>query len=279
MIPHIERAMREQISNPPRVSDREMAGTDGSRRVVPIHLWYLPVKFAAEFLAAALLAVLLLPVVLVAVVLVKLTSKGPAFYAQTRVGKDGRLFTLLKLRTMVHNAEALTGPVWASTNDSRVTPLGRYLRDLHIDEFPQLINVLAGQMSLIGPRPERPEFVSRLEWVVNDYRERLNVRPGISGLAQLKLPPDSDIDSVRSKLMHDLYYIRYLSPWLDAKLLIFTAGLLVYKSLKGVAKHLGLPSNDEIERQVQITTAIYRESSRIIDTPISAQQDPAPTQV
>lgn len=279
MIPHIERTMREQFSNSVRQSDRETVRTSELRRVLPVRGWYLPIKLAADFVAALLLCVVLLPAVVVAVVLVKLTSRGPAFYAQTRVGKDGRLFTLIKIRTMVHNAEALTGPVWATTNDSRVTPVGRYLRDLHVDEFPQLINVLAGQMSLVGPRPERPEFVSRLEWVVNDYRERLNVRPGISGLAQLKLPPDSDIESVRCKLVHDLYYVRNVGPWLDAKLLAFTGGLLFIKAVKGVAKYFCLPSSEEIERQVEIKTVIYREAQDVMDNPLAVQQSPAPTQV
>jgi lipopolysaccharide/colanic/teichoic acid biosynthesis glycosyltransferase len=271
--------MREQISNLPRQSEHGAEGSGEISRLQPLRRWYLPIKGLADFLGACVLGVILLPVVLIAVVLVKLTSRGPAFYLQTRVGKNGRPFTLIKLRTMVHNAEALTGPVWATTNDSRVTLLGRYLRDLHIDEFPQLVNVLAGQMSLIGPRPERPEFVSRLEWVIRDYRERLNVRPGISGLAQLKLPPDSDIDSVRRKLTHDLYYVRHVSPVLDAKLLFFTGGLLLVKSIRGIVRYLGLPSNAEIESHLEVAAQVYQESPQRIDSIMSAQGDPAPTQI
>jgi lipopolysaccharide/colanic/teichoic acid biosynthesis glycosyltransferase len=270
--------MGDQISATSRKAAGDASDSCKSGRVYPVRRWYLPIKRILDYVGAVLLAILLLPVVLLAVILVKLTSRGPAFYVQTRVGKNGRIFSLFKLRTMVHNAEALTGPVWATSNDSRVTTVGRYLRDLHIDEFPQLLNVLAGHMSLVGPRPERPEFVSRLEWLVPDYCERLNLHPGISGLAQLKLPPDSDIDSVRRKLVHDLYYIRHLSPWLDAKLLLFTAGLLLTKLARRIGTFFSLPTNEEIEQPSRSGAPAECASTTIVNGAVTSCQDPAASQ-
>ena len=124
---------------------------------------------------------------------------------------------------MIHNCESLTGPRWSMPGDPRITPVGWFLRRTHLDELPQLLNVLRGEMSLIGPRPERPEFVPELERELPGYTQRLAVRPGVTGLAQVQLPPDTDLDSVRRKLAHDLYYIRHVSPWLDLRLLVCTA--------------------------------------------------------
>lgn len=191
--------------------------------VRPAHRWYLPVKAVLDFVLALLVSIPALPIVIFAALVVKLTSPGPAFYRQQRVGRHGRVFTLLKLRTMVNNAEAMTGPVWASEDDPRVTPFGRFLRESHIDEFPQLLNVLLGQMSLVGPRPERPEFMTRLQTIVPRYPERLAVRPGITGLTQLRLPPDTDPAGVAKKLVYDLYYVRRVDPWLDVRIIAYTA--------------------------------------------------------
>jgi lipopolysaccharide/colanic/teichoic acid biosynthesis glycosyltransferase len=164
-----------------------------------------------------------LPLILVMIALVKLTSRGPAFYAQVRSGRGGRPFRLYKIRTMLPDCEARTGPQWPSPGDPRVTPLGRFLRRTHLDELPQLWNVLRGEMSLIGPRPERPEFVVELEKVVPRYRDRLLVRPGITGLAQVQLPADTDVESVRRKVACDLYYLRHLGLGLDLRILVATA--------------------------------------------------------
>jgi lipopolysaccharide/colanic/teichoic acid biosynthesis glycosyltransferase len=214
---------------------------------MPRHGWYMAVKSLLDFLAALVLLVLLLPVIAAAALAVKLTSHGPAFYRQVRLGRGGASFTLIKLRTMVQNAEASTGAIWSQKNDARVTRLGKLLRDTHIDEFPQLLNVLQGHMSLVGPRPERPEMVSKLEWEIPCYRLRLNVKPGITGLAQLRLPADCNVESVRRKLVHDLYYVRFATPWLDAKLLAMT----FLKFARQVARHawqlVTLPSQDVIE--------------------------------
>jgi lipopolysaccharide/colanic/teichoic acid biosynthesis glycosyltransferase len=184
--------------------------------------WYLGIKSLAEFLFAFGLLVLTIPLVILAAILVKLTSRGPVFYSQVRLGKNGKPFTIFKVRTMYHRCESLTGPQWSQPGDSRITPVGRFLRQTHLDELPQLWNVLRGDMSLVGPRPERPEFVDQLEKALPLYRSRLQVRPGITGLAQVQLPPDTDLASVRRKLAHDIYYVRRLGCWLDLRILIST---------------------------------------------------------
>ena len=160
----------------------------------------------------ALLLVPALPVIGILALIVRWTSPGPGIFRQLRVGQNGKTFMMYKLRTMRHDAERETGPVWTQQGDSRVTPVGRILRKLHLDEFPQLFNVIKGEMTLVGPRPERPEFVHRLAPRIPGYLQRLAVRPGITGLAQLNLPPDSDLDSVRCKLLLDLEYIWDAGP-------------------------------------------------------------------
>jgi len=181
-------------------------------------------KSLADRLTAALLLLPALPLIGLLVLAIRLTSRGPAVYRQTRVGKGGRIFTMYKLRSMRMDAEAATGPVWAGlSSDSRVTPLGYWLRRLHLDELPQLFNVLSGEMSLVGPRPERPEFVKVLADQVDGYLDRLGVLPGITGLAQINLPPDTDLESVRRKLVLDCEYIRTSSLFLDLRIVACTA--------------------------------------------------------
>ncbi len=214
----------------------------------PVTSWYLPCKAAVEFLAALVLFVFTLPAVLLAAALVKLTSRGPAFYSQTRLGLNGRPYTIRKLRTMVHNCESLTGAQWSRPKDPRITPLGRFLRRSHLDEFPQLWNVLCGEMSLIGPRPERPEFVPYLEHSIPHYRERLRVRPGITGLAQVQLPPDTDLASVRRKLAYDLFYVRHASPWLDLKLFFCTGLSLIGMPFAFCCQLLRVPGGLAVEQ-------------------------------
>lgn len=193
-----------------------------------------------DFVLALLLLVLTAPVTLLAALLVKLTSRGPAIYTQVRVGQGGRLYVIYKLRTMVLDSEAGTGAVWAKAGDPRITPIGRFLRASHIDEFPQLVNILLGQMSLIGPRPERPEIVQYLKTKVDNYLERLEVRPGITGLAQVHLPPDVDLEGVRKKLVCDLHYIRHPSAWTDLRILICTGLLLIGVPLAVSRRLLGI---------------------------------------
>src|SRR5262249_14297707 len=132
-------------------------------------------------------------------------------------------FRIYKLRTMTHNCEKISGARWSTPGDTRITWLGRFLRRTHLDELPQLWNVLKGDMSLVGPRPERPEFLPELERAVPRYRERLHVKPGVTGLAQVQLPADVDVASVRRKVAYDLHYIRRLGFWLDLRLIACTA--------------------------------------------------------
>lgn len=189
---------------------------------LPLYGWYDRWQRAIDVGAAILILLVSAPLIALGALLIKLTSRGPVFYSQTRLGRYGKHFTIHKLRTMVHNCERLTGPCWAQANDPRITLVGRILRNLHIDELPQLWNVLCGDMSLIGPRPERPEFLTKLEMAMPHYRRRLLTRPGITGLAQVLLPADTELDNVREKLPYDLYYVRHANPWLDLRIVLAT---------------------------------------------------------
>jgi lipopolysaccharide/colanic/teichoic acid biosynthesis glycosyltransferase len=191
----------------------------------------LALKAMLDRSLAALLLLLSAPVILGGMALVKLTSSGPALYSQKRVGRFGRVFIIWKLRTMYHNCEKLTGPRWSTPGDPRVTQIGRALRALHIDELPQLVNVLRGQMSLIGPRPERPEIAAKLAGLVEDYDSRHVVLPGISGNAQIHLPPDTNVADVRDKLVLDREYIRRFSAMFDVKMLLLTGLKMLRVSL------------------------------------------------
>lgn len=183
---------------------------------------YEVIKRVADILFAVPLLILAAPIVAFAGILVKLTSRGPILYCQTRVGRHGRLYTMYKVRTMQHDCERQSGPQWSVAGDPRITRVGRFLRRRHVDELPQLWNVLRGDMSLVGPRPERPEFVAQLEQAIPGYRFRLLVRPGLTGLAQVSLPSDTDIGSVRRKLQFDLCYVERLGLWLDLRILLGT---------------------------------------------------------
>jgi lipopolysaccharide/colanic/teichoic acid biosynthesis glycosyltransferase len=180
-------------------------------------------KAPVDRIIGAILLVIALPVMLALMVLVRLTSHGGALYRQVRVGKNGAEFWIYKIRTMYADAEAVGGAQWARPKDSRITPIGRALRFLHLDELPQLLNVVRGEMSLIGPRPERPEFVAQLVTQVPEYEERLKVLPGITGLAQINLPADETIDSVHKKVAIDCEYIEKGTAYLDLRILICTA--------------------------------------------------------
>jgi lipopolysaccharide/colanic/teichoic acid biosynthesis glycosyltransferase len=172
---------------------------------------------------AGLLLVAAAPLIAVLLLLVRLTSPGPAIYRQVRMGRGGRLFTIYKIRTMRLDAEADTGPVWAARRDPRVTPVGRVLRWTHLDELPQLVNIVRGEMCLLGPRPERPEIAVELARYLPDYAERLAVLPGVTGLAQVRLPADEDLEGVRRKLQVDREYIERASLRLDLRILLCTA--------------------------------------------------------
>jgi lipopolysaccharide/colanic/teichoic acid biosynthesis glycosyltransferase len=180
-----------------------------------------------DLILAALILLATWPLLLVGTFLVWASSPGPLLYSQTRLGRRGKPFRIYKIRTMHYECERISGPAWSTRGDPRVFPIGRLLRRTHIDELPQLWNILRGDMSLVGPRPERPEFVPQLERLLPCYRQRLNVQPGLTGLAQVHLPPDSDLDSVRRKLAFDLYYIGRGSLWLDLRILAATFCKLV----------------------------------------------------
>jgi lipopolysaccharide/colanic/teichoic acid biosynthesis glycosyltransferase len=186
--------------------------------------FYPVVKVVLDYAAALLLLPVALPLIALAAVAVKLSSPGPAFYTQTRVGRHGRRYRIIKIRTMHHNCELRSGIKWAHKHDERVFRVGKLLRVTHLDELPQLFNVLMGQMSLVGPRPERPEVIRAkgLEAVVPGYRHRLAVRPGVTGLAQLQLPADTDLTSVRHKVVYDLYYVQNQGLLLDVRLVLAT---------------------------------------------------------
>jgi len=162
------------------------------------------------------------PVLIFAAILIKLNSPGPVVYRQKRVGLNGEIFLIHKLRTMRVDAEKFCGAVWAKENDPRITSVGRVLRKAHIDEIPQLFNVLKGEMSIIGPRPERPEIVTDLKTIIHDYEKRLQVKPGITGLAQVWHKYDETIEDVKKKIKYDLLYIRKMCLLADLKILAST---------------------------------------------------------
>lgn len=216
---------------------------------------YLAVKTAVEWLLAAVLLLLTAPLVLLLALAVRLTSRGPAFYAQTRLGRFGKPYRMYKLRTMVHNAEVGTGAVWAARNDARTTRLGGLLRRTHLDELPQLCNVLRGEMSLIGPRPERPEIVARVEPQIPGYCLRLLVRPGITGLAQMLVPADDPNDhrllGLRRKLAHDVYYVREISWRLDARIALCTPCHFIAEAISALGRGLVRPHGEQIRLRLE----------------------------
>lgn len=181
------------------------------------------VKRLVDILGSALgIIALALPGLLVAV-MIKADSKGPVFYRQKRLGKYGRIFRLLKFRSMIRYAERESnGPVWSQENDDRVTRIGKWLRRTRLDEAPQLLNVLMGEMSLVGPRPERPVFIKELSEKIEFYPERLCVQPGLTGWAQINYPYTSNIEESRIKLQYDLYYIKNISFFFDLFILLKT---------------------------------------------------------
>jgi lipopolysaccharide/colanic/teichoic acid biosynthesis glycosyltransferase len=205
------------------------------------------VKSATDRSLALLLFVGCLPLMVLAALFVKLSSRGPIVYSQVRLGRGGRPYWIYKIRTMRDNCEALTGAKWATKGDPRITSVGRILRKTHIDELPQLWNVIRGDMSLVGPRPERPEIVTSLELAIPGYRGRLAVKPGVTGLAQIQLPPDVDLDSVREKLALDLCYVQRFGASLDARILVGTAIYLFGASFAGVRAAMALPSKPRPE--------------------------------
>lgn len=203
--------------------------------------------YAVNALLAALALVFVSPVMLLVAVLVKLTSRGPMLYTQTRVGLDrrrdrgfgenhrraldigGKPFTIYKFRTMYVDAEAGSGPVWATRDDPRITPVGGFLRQYRLDELPQLLNVLKGEMNLVGPRPERPAIFAELRQNISEYALRQRAKPGITGLAQINQHYDVCLDDVRRKVEYDLEYIQRQSLVEDLKIMLKTIPVVLLR--------------------------------------------------
>jgi lipopolysaccharide/colanic/teichoic acid biosynthesis glycosyltransferase len=182
---------------------------------------YSTIKRIADIALGAAGLVMSLPFWPLIAILVRMGSRGPVFYWQDRLGKDGVVFRLWKFRSMIHGAET-NGAAWAEEDDARVTPVGRVLRRLHIDELPQLANVLKGEMSIVGPRPERPEFIASLEQAIPHYRRRLAVKPGLTGWAQVKYRYASSLETSRVKLGYDLEYVDRMGFLMDLRIMLMT---------------------------------------------------------
>ena len=190
------------------------------------------IKPALDYAGASAGLVLASPVMAAVALAVKMESSGPAIYKQERVGVDGKPFTIYKFRSMAVDAEKNTGAVWASKNDSRVTKVGRFIRKTHLDELPQLLNVLRGEMSLIGPRPERPDFVGYLKQNIEGYQRRTAIKPGITGLAQVLHKYDETLQDVRKKVRYDLEYIGGANFSTDLKIALLTMRKMVNRQTK-----------------------------------------------
>ncbi|WP_233130075.1 sugar transferase [Synechococcus sp. 1G10] len=187
-------------------------------------------KRYADVVVSLLLLIFCAPVLAVAAVLIRLSDGGPVLYHQLRTGLQGKPFEVIKLRTMVPDAEDEGEAIWSGPNDGRITPVGQWLRRTRLDELPQLINVLQGEMSLIGPRPERPELETDLERRIPNYRLRHRIRPGLSGWAQVNMPYSSTVEDAELKLSYDLYYLRNSDAWLDLLILLKTIKIVLKAS-------------------------------------------------
>lgn len=191
--------------------------------------WLTGVKRAFDLFVALLLGLLALPVMGLVALLVRATSAGPALYSQNRVGKDGRIFTIHKFRSMRQDAEAKTGAVWAQKGDSRITPLGGFMRRSRLDELPQLWNIIRGDMSFVGPRPERPEFVAELTQQIPFYGQRHVVKPGLTGWAQVRYSYGASVEDALEKLQYDLFYVKHMSLAFDVFIILSTVKTVILR--------------------------------------------------
>ncbi len=189
---------------------------------------YAAIKRWVDVCAGIAGLILLAPLFFLTAVLIKIFSPGPIFYSQVRVGKDGQLFKMYKFRSMKTDAEKGSGAVWAKEDDDRVIPvIGNFMRRAHVDEIPQFLNIFKGDMSLIGPRPERPEFVSKFTVQIPEYGKRLDVKPGLTGLAQVWHRYDRNLVDVKKKIKYDLLYIKKLCLWTDFRILLRTFRVVI----------------------------------------------------
>ncbi len=188
---------------------------------------YKVVKRVSDIMFSTLALILAAPIMLITAILIKLDSPGQVLFKQQRVGQYGRPFILMKFRSMQCGAEEETGPVWAQENDCRITRVGKIIRKLRIDELPQMINVLKGEMSFVGPRPERPYFIDKLQQRIPYYTQRLTVKPGITGWAAVKFQYSSNIEGAVEKLQYDLYYIKNISLFLDLLIILKTIQVII----------------------------------------------------
>ena len=191
-------------------------------------VWYEVTRRALDVIGSLLLLAFALPLLLLIAFLIKVDSTGPVLYRQSRVGLHGRIFTMLKFRSMRVDAE-VAGPCWATDRDPRMTRIGAFIRATRLDEVPQLLNVLRGQMSLVGPRPERPHFVQQLAAIIPRYNERTHVLPGITGWAQINYPYGASVEDARAKLAFDLFYINNRALLLDLRILLRTIPVVLFR--------------------------------------------------
>ena len=190
--------------------------------------WEKKLKRVLDIIVSLIILLISFPIILIASLAIKIDSKGPIFFKQERCGLNNRVFRIIKFRSMQHDAEKITGPVWSQKGDPRITRVGNIIRKLRIDEIPQMYNVLKGEMSLVGPRPERPFFVDKLSEQIPYYKRRLKVRPGITGWAQVKHKYDESIEDVKIKLRYDLFYIENMSLRMDFKILFRTVFVVLF---------------------------------------------------
>ena len=190
--------------------------------------WEKRLKRVLDVIISFIILTITLPVSLVSAIAIKLDSKGPVFFTQERCGMNGESFRMIKFRSMFADAEKRTGPVWSAKDDPRITRVGKVIRKLRIDELPQMVNVLKGEMSIVGPRPERPFFVEKLAGEIPYYKRRLKVRPGITGWAQVKHKYDETIEDVKVKLRYDLFYIENMSLRMDFKIIFRTVFVVLF---------------------------------------------------
>jgi exopolysaccharide biosynthesis polyprenyl glycosylphosphotransferase len=189
--------------------------------------WEAQIKRLIDIAVSLCVLVVGAPVWIAFACIIRLSSPGPAIFKQERIGRNGKPFVMMKFRSMVQDAEKKSGPKWATENDPRITPVGRFIRKTRIDEIPQFINVLKGEMSLVGPRPERAFFIEKLRQEIPWYVRRIKMKPGITGWAQVKHKYDETIEDVKQKVLYDLYYFENMSLSLDIKILIRTLWVVV----------------------------------------------------